>query len=122
MVSCDFTKGKYVSMALLVEGLPKPSFQDKIATYIKRTDLRNNLKRIYFEEHIKQSLRDKTNIIQLSHHTTIKHTFQRIVNEFRELYGKRGFVHWYVGEGLSEGFFSEAYETLRHMIRDYEEL
>ena len=53
MISSDFSRGKYISMALLMEGLPKPSFQDKIATYIKSTDLRNNLKKMYFEEHIK---------------------------------------------------------------------
>ena len=32
------------------------------------------------------------------------------------MYAKRAFVHFYVGEGLSEGFFEEASEDLRNLV------
>merc|ERR1711862_635705 len=58
----------------------------------------------------------------ISNSTAIAEVFSRIDHKFDLMYSKRAFVHWYVGEGMEEGEFSEAREVLRRLKRAMKKL
>lgn len=125
MAACDPKNGKYLTVAAMFRGRLSIKEVDEQMLNIQ------NKNSPYFVEWIPNNVKTavcdvppvglKMSATFIGNSTAIQEMFRRISEQFKTMFSRKAFLHWYTGEGMDELEFGEAYSNITDLISEYQQ-
>lgn len=124
MVEIDPREGRYLTAAVYFRGnnVSTKEVEDEMASMQSKNSA-------FFVDWIPHNIKssvcnipavgEKLSSAFIGNTTSILSIFQRIGNQFRAMYKRKAFLHWYRGEGMDELEFSEAESNMADLVSEY---
>ncbi|VDM19905.1 unnamed protein product [Hydatigera taeniaeformis] len=120
MTACDPRHGKYITVASVFRG--RLSIKE-LEEEMQQVQSRNSA---FFVEWIPNNVKTavcdvpprglKMAVTFIGNNTAIQESFERIAQQFRTMFGRKAFLHWYTCEGMDECEFDNAYTSMLELI------
>lgn len=125
MAEIDPREGRYLTAAVYFRGkVSTKEVEDEMA-------LMQSKNSAYFVEWIPHNIKtsvcdipatgEKISSAFIGNTTAIQTTFQRVGDQFRSMFKRKAFLHWYKGEGMDELEFSEAESNMADLVSEYQQ-
>ncbi|KAK3921749.1 Tubulin beta-1 chain [Frankliniella fusca] len=125
MAACDPRHGRYLTVAAIFRGRMSMKEVDEQMLNVQ------NRNSPYFVEWIPNNVKTAVCDIPprglrmaatfIGNTTAIQEIFKRIGEQFSAMFKRKAFLHWYIGEGMDEGEFSEAESNMGDLIAEYQQ-
>lgn len=125
MAEVDPREGRYLTAAVYFRGkVSTKEVEDEMA-------LMQSKNSTYFVEWIPHNIKssvcdippagEKISSAFIGNTTAIKLIFTRVGNQFRAMFKRKAFLHWYKGEGMDELEFTEAESNMADLVSEYQQ-
>ena len=125
MAACNPRLGRYLTAATIFRG---PVSTKVVEDTMFQMQLKNSAAFVeWIPNNVKTAVCDippkdmKMSGTFLGNSTSIQALFKRISEQFRAMFSRRAFVHWYTGEGMDEQEMVEAESDMNDLISEYQQ-
>ena len=125
MAACDPRNGRYLTASAIFRG---PVAMKDVDDHMWTVQNKNSGQFVdWIPNNIKTSVCDipakgqRVSATFIGNSTSIQTLFQRVSNQFSQMFKRKAFLHWYTGEGMDEMEFTEAESNVNDLIVEYQQ-
>lgn len=125
MCACDVENGKYLSACAMFRG--KISTKEVEEQMLHLQSKHHNVFVEWIPNNIKSSICDvppkgiEMSTTFLGNTTAIEELFNRVNTQFKAMFRRKAFLHWYTEEGMDDQEFQEAESNIADLIEQYQQ-
>ncbi|CAF0948766.1 unnamed protein product [Adineta ricciae] len=125
MAACDPRHGRYLTVAAIFRGQMSMKEVEQQVLNIQNKNSSNFVE--WIPNNVKTAVCDipprglKMSATFIGNNTAIQELFKRIAEQFKAMFARKAFVHWYLREGMDELEFTEAESDMHDLISEYQQ-